>query len=911
MLFAVLGPLEVSHDGRSLTPTAAKQQSILAMLLLTPETVVPVPRILRQLWNEDQPVNARKSLSWHVSRLRSRLGGENRLVWRDGGYAIDLTGADLDVRRFDLLTRRAARLRHDPEQSGRLLTEALELWRGPAYGNLTTIPGIRTEAQRLEELRLKAIEDRCDADLALGRHQDLIAELSTLVDEHPLRQRFLHHYMLALYRCDRQAEALQAFRSGRSRMVDEHGLEPSPSLHRLHHDILNRAVVLDSTPAPSVTTAPSAPAELPADTVAFTGRTAVVDRITDWLTEPSSVPPVVTVSGLGGIGKSAVAVHAAHRVAARFPDGQLYIDLHGGTPGMSPLAPGEVLARMLRSLRVEVRDDPTIDELAALFRSATSSRRILVVLDNARDGEQLISALPGSPGCAVLVTTRTGSIAMRPDRHVRLTELSHNESVGLLTQLLGDDRAASEPTAIDRIAGSCGGLPLALSLVAARLNLHPGWRVERMARKLDERRLDELSGPYRAVRSTFDVTYRCLIATTRGRAAARLFRLFGLFNAQDAQTATIAAIAGVDIPTAEDLLDQLVQCQFVDNPSGDRYRMHDLVREYARESALRIDPASQRQAALTRGFDGYLATARTMGHPGASPIDQTLTGWLNEEVGSFSAVVKQTADCSPERVPPLVAALSRLLYSHGHWQLLVELAQLAVDIAADGEPGPLAIAMRDLGMAYKNLKRIPEALDVLTRARDLTSRHGLVAERVGVLGGLGNVHTLLKQHDEAVAALTESRDLAQAIGNVHSEIATLISLGLAYHFGGRNDLALTTQQAAADLADRHGHLRSLAAAQGNLGYLHQRTHRYDEAVAAFTASLEVLRANGLTGTLPEADKLWGLADSRHAQGHTASARPMWDQAARSLHTLNLITLSELTEILATTPPPMPNPLWPG
>jgi len=908
VLFAVLGPLEVSRDGRFLTPTAAKQQSILAMLLLTPEVAVPVPRILRQLWNEEQPANARKSLSWHVSRLRSRLGDENRVVWRDGGYAVDLTGADLDARRFVRLTRRATAQRHDPEQASRLLTEALDLWRGPPFGNLAGIPGVRTEALRLEELRLTAIEDRCEADLKLGRHQDLVAELSKLVDEHPLRQRFLHHHMLALYRSDRQAEALQAFRYERTRLINDHGLEPSPVLRQLHRDILNREPALNPTAVPLGAVSVAVPAELPADTVAFTGRTGAVGRITDWLTRPASTPPVVTVSGLGGIGKSAVAIHAAHQVAARFPDGQLYVNLRGSTPGVSPLTPGQVLARVLRSLRVDIAGDPDVDELAGRFRSATAARRLLIVLDNARDLDQVGPVLPGNPGCAVLVTARTGSVALRTDRHLRLTELSHSESIALLTELLGTERAASDPTAVERVARSCGGLPLALSLVAARLNLHPSWRVDRMGRKLDRRRLDELSSPYGAVRSSFDVTYQCLVASAEGAAAARLFRLLGLFNAQDADTTTIAAITGVEVDLAEDLLDQLTQCQFLDNPSGDRYRMHDLVREYARELALNVDDEAERGAALARGFDNYLAVARALDEPGGQCGDQPGTDWLSHEVGNLSGVVRQVAERNPERVLPLVRTLSRLLHSHGHWHLLAELAHVAVDVAATGRPGPLAIAMRDLGTAYKNLKRLPEALDTLSRARELTRRHNLPSERIGILGGLGNVHSLLNQHDEAVVALTESRDLAVELGDANGEITTLISLGLAYSRKGRPDLALRTQQVAADRAQHHGIVRSLAAARGNLGYLHQRARRYDDAVAAFTSSLEVLRASGLTGTLPEADKLWGLAESRHGQGHTDLARPMWDQAARSLRALNLITLTELTDILATTPPPMPSPL---
>ncbi|GAA4902355.1 DNA-binding SARP family transcriptional activator [Stackebrandtia albiflava] len=472
MHFSVLGPVAVTRDSAPVAVTAGRQLTVLALLLAHFGGTVPVSRILAALWTDRAPANPRKALAWQVSRLRDTLGHPNRILWRDHGYRIDVTGAELDADRFTALLRRAARHHDDPATQAALLDAALALWRGHAYGDLGGHPAFRTAAVRLEELRMTAVEDRNDAMLRLGRHAALIPELAGLIVEHPLRQRLRGQYMLALYRDGRQAEALEAFRHGRAILIAEQGLEPEPALRRLHQDILRRN--------PSLTRAVSSgepdgrepgtggrdvtPAELPAAPRPAPGTDDTAAAIGAALLAGHGRPPLVAVSGPAGADTSALALRAAHSVARHFPDGQLYVDLRGTAADRPPLTVGDVLARLLRSLRARVPAGVTdADELAAHLRSNTAGRRLLIVLDDVPADSGIARLLPASPGSAVLVTGR--SAPPGADVHVCLPRSD-----------VGAHPPRSDPaTTAARPVPHPLGAPaaLALAMTASRLRLQP------------------------------------------------------------------------------------------------------------------------------------------------------------------------------------------------------------------------------------------------------------------------------------------------------------------------------------------------------------------------------------------------------------------------------------------------------
>jgi hypothetical protein len=395
--------------------------------------------------------------------------------------------------------------------------------------------------QRLEEARLVVAEERIEAELRLGGHAALIGELRELVDEHPMREWLSAQLLVALYRAGRQAEALATYSRIGSRLVEELGIEPGPELQRLQRQILTADPDLDLVPPPAavrVTVAAAAgperspPRQLPTDIATFTGRSAEVDQL---LASVGAAGPVVisAIGGMGGIGKSALAIHVAHRLADRFPDGQLYVNLQGSTASLPPMEPLEVLGRFLRSLGVDARQIPSqVDEAAARFRSLVADRRLLVVLDNARDAGQVAPLLPGSPGGAVLVTSRRVLASLDGARFLHLDVLSRGEAVALLGRLAGQRRVAAEPRAAEDVALRCGRFPLALRVAAARLAARPAWPVRALADRLadERRRLDELELADLGIRASLELSLLELSASPDpvDRAAAAAFPLLGL-----------------------------------------------------------------------------------------------------------------------------------------------------------------------------------------------------------------------------------------------------------------------------------------------------------------------------------------------------------------------------------------------
>ncbi|MGW0711828.1 AfsR/SARP family transcriptional regulator [Streptomyces sp. NPDC002643] len=614
--FRLLGPVEAWHAGRPVRLGGPKPRALLAVLLLRAGQVVPADALVDVIWGDEPPDTARALVQTYVSALRRALPHEaaDAIETRPPGYRLRPGVARVDLDEFESRTaegRRAAAA-GDHDAAARLLRTALALWRGPALGGVGE--ALRSETVRLEEARQAALEERIAAELeAGGREAELVTELTALVDEHPTRERLRGQLMLGLYRWGRQADALAVYAEGRTVLAEELGLDPGPELNRLYEAILRADPALLAVTAAPATTAPTdktrtavaAPRTvslLPPAIGDFTGREEELGSVVAGLTGEREAMPVVVVSGTAGVGKSALAVQAAHRVAAEYPDGQLYAELHGFS---EPVPPAEVLGRLLRALGADPPEDTA--ERGDLFRSLVAGRRILLVLDDAGGEAQVRPLLPGSATCGVLVTSRARLGGLVGARRTDLDVLDEERGLELLTRVTGPERTPDDPreeTAARRIVELCGGLPLALRIAGARLATRRHWTPSVLAERLadEHRRLDELAVGDLEVRAGLGLSYRALDPSAR-----RVLRRIATLGSADVAVWTVAALADTTEDEAEETLERLLDAQLIDCPGTDqvgqpRYRLHDLVRVYAAERAEREDPAIDRTAAVGRAL---------------------------------------------------------------------------------------------------------------------------------------------------------------------------------------------------------------------------------------------------------------------------------------------------------------------
>ncbi|MGH1563954.1 BTAD domain-containing putative transcriptional regulator [Mumia sp. DW29H23] len=911
MWFAVLGPLEV-HDsgGKPLPVPPTRQRLLLAALLCSAGAPVSVDRLVDQIWHGDPPGTARANLQLYVHRLRRCLGAD-RIVHRADGYAIVVDPDELDAARFETLAR-----------DGRY-EEALALWRGTPYAGLDELEVAREQSTRLEELRWHALAERVESQLARGEHSALVPELTALVAAHPLHERFRSQLMLALHRSGRAVDALTVFQDGRRALVDELGIEPGTALQDLH------ARILDDDPGlvpDDAVASPLVPAEVPAPTATFTGREADVRRIAALLRTDGRTP-VVAITGIGGVGKSALGVQTAHEVADRFPDGQLYVNLQGATPGATPLTPEEVLGRFLRSLGVADSAVPSrLHEAASRFRSLTAERTLLVVLDDAADAAQVRPLLPGGKACAVLVTSRQILTEVEGAVNLGLTALGPGESATLVARQCGDDRLAAEPAATAELVELCGGLPLALCLAGARLARRPQWPVSALVGRLrdSQRRLDELQSGDRAVRTSFGVSHEDLRA-----AAARVFACLALVDVADVGTATAAAAADLPEHVAEELLEELVDAQLLESPTVGRFRMHDLIRLFARERATEELARDERTAVVHRAAHHYLATAyqvadfQSPGHwrnglapaslrEGGSPMrsDADVTAWLVAERQNLRDVAREIA-ASDSDGPAACALFANLLFAslntRGQWYEIRSLNGFVLDAtAADSEHlgDARALAHNDLGWAYAVLGRGDDAVAHLTEALEHWERTGHASGEAHSRRSLVKALTVTGRPQEARDQATRALALFRDLGARTGEIDCLIAIGLIHAHEDRLGDAIETHEKALAIATEVDDEWHRGAVLGNLGDLYRRDGQPARARAHFEDALTVDRVVGNDGTYYEAEHLWGLGSTLHELGD-AHAHACWDRAAWILRDLGLVGAEEYDAIVSVAVPPLP------
>ncbi len=836
MRYGILGPVEVhGDDGALLPPLPPKAGRILVVLAAHCGRVVAVDRLIDLVWGERPPPRARKSLQVHISGLR-RAGVP--VEHRKAGYRLDAEPDQVDAHLFRGLVARAGETA-DPVERRAVLGEALALWRG------TPMAGIDRLGEPMEARRLAAVEDAVDADLALGHHTEVVDLLSGLVQEHPLSERLRVRLMRALSGSGRRTEAMRVFQDTRRVLVEELGVEPGPELQQLYRSVLEGDE-------------PGQPARrnyLPRDVGDFTGRAEQLARLTGG--DPHGV---WWIEGAAGVGKSALAVHAAHRLAARYPDGQLFVDLHALPP-----TPGAALDALLRAIDVpSVRIPAQLDERAALWRAQLTGRRVLIVLDGVGGLGQVRRLLPGAPGCLTLITSRLRPVD-RQSQRLALDVLTSAEAVALLADILGDDRVSEDPEAALEVARLCGHLPLAVRITGARLAGRPHWPVSRLVSRLrDERgRLDELVADDLAVRSSLELTYRALDDPAR-----RAYRAFGFLDHPELPADLASPLLGLPERAAEDVLDRLVDARLLDVSGADRYRMHDLVRIHARELAEaeqvdfgrlaavrrvvaeclakvhgcveRLMPAvSQMQGVRTQGFLGELHD-----HP-VPPAERD--AWFAVEEPLLIKVVERAAELgfaadACDLAEALVFAWFGLRNRYDGWERTHRAALDAV--VAAGDRRREAVLRCSLGQLHFKRDEFTEAGLWFGAAGALFVELGDRRGEAIALNGEGMVTRERAQYHHALAALTRARDLLTELGDGEGVAHSLYGIGSVQRELALDEEALRNLRAAETAYRVAGSRRGEALAVRGIGLVHRARGEYPDAEPYFRRAHDLALALG-------------------------------------------------------------------
>ncbi|GAA5066704.1 transcriptional regulator AfsR [Streptomyces similanensis] len=885
--FGVLGPVRAWRGTELLATGSPQQRALLAALLLREGRTATAAELIDALWGEEPPHQALAAVRTYASRLRKALDPQI-LVSESGGYAVRGLGEGaLDLAAAQELAAEAdkARSAGDLGRAREALRGALGLWDGEPLAGL---PGPYAEAQRarLEEWRLQLLEARLDMDLEQGCHAEAVSELTALTAAHPLRERLRELLMLALYRSGRQAEALAVYADTRRLLADELGVDPRPELRDLQQRILQAdpALAEPSAPPAEPPPAPVRPAQLPATVPDFTGRSAFVVELSEVLASADGrVMAVSALAGIGGVGKTTLAVHVAHQARAAFPDGQLYVDLQG--TGSRAAEPETVLGSFLRALGTAESAIPdSLAERAALYRSVLDGRRVLVLLDNARDAAQVRPLLPGTEGCAALVTARVRMVDLAGAHLVDLDVMSPEEALSLFTKIVGEERVSAEREAALDVVAACGFLPLAIRIAASRLASRRTWTVSVLAAKLadERRRLDELQAGDLAVKATFELGYGQLEP-----AQARAFRLLGLADGPDISLAAAAALLDLPAEDTEDLLESLVDTSLLESAAPGRYRFHDLVRLYARACAERDEqPLSERDAALSRLLDFYLATAAGV-YAIERPGDRLVDHLEKTAVPGLVFPDRRAAwDWLYAEAVPLLACVRQ---SSGPTTLrrAVDLLWAAVDLAESGanskEYEAVGAALRDAAREAADSRSEGRAVLVLANARHWSGQFDQADEEARQALALAeSAHDALpccwaanilgvfafyqSRYTEAEEYLERAIADFRACGDLSGAAAALCNLSRLHLQTGRADSAVDLARQGTEMYEELGHLLKAANGHYALGVALGKSGRPADSTGHLSQALQVFRASR--------QRLWeGMTLFRLAEVDLLAQRP--------------------------------------
>ncbi len=950
MRFALLGSLEVSIGDKHLRLGSNRQRVILAMLLLHAGRVVPFGRIVDALWESEPPTTARGQVQTCVSALRKQLrdmGGGDLVSTSSAGYSIDVTDGALDIADFERLAGlgRAAAAEQRNQDAMRELRAALALWRGPAATDVQS-GLVQAAATRLNEDHLSILEECIQLELDSGRHHALVGELSELVKEHPLREVLRAQHMLALYRSGRQAEALESFQQARQTLISELGLEPGETLCTLQRAILAKDSALDlnreteSRPSGAGSGSQAVPYQLPAAIADFTGREKMFNQLVGLLSATDGAEgrrylPVACLNGKGGVGKTALALHVAHAVRHLYPDGQLFVQLHGADG--QPASPNNLMASVLRSLSL-----PTIalpDELAertAVYRSRLGDRRVLIVLDDAYSVSQIMALMPGCPSCGVIITSRNPLSGLPGAQHVEVDDLDEATGVELLARVISPEQMQAEPTAALELVRLCGCLPLAVRIVGAKLATRRHWTITQMILRMQDeaRRLDELALSGIGIRATLATSYRGLSERARP-----LFLRLSLLGTTDFAPWVSAPLLDMDTDAANDLLEELVEARLVEvrlsQGGSSRFQLHDLVRIYALERLAIEELAAERAGALRRLLSCWLSLAteahrRAYGgdyavlHGSADRwtlpghvYDQLLASspmtWFRTERAGLVQAVTQAAQIGFDELcwDLAVTAVTQFEseYRADDWQKTHELALEATRRAGNirGE----AAVLYSLGSLALNgrLGEAPAYLMAALRAFErLEDTHG----RTLALAGLAFVDRLSGRCGQALARYQQALADYTEVGDLVGEVDALTNMAQIQIDRDQCDDARRLLDRAFARCSLLNAPRIAAQTEHRLGELHLRAGDLWRAEQSFRSVLDVVRNDG--DVVGECYALAGLGIICTRRGHyevahadltaaLAISRPMSSNLA---HGRVLLAFAELC--LATAEPQGAAPL---
>ena len=891
MYFAILGRLEAHAAGRQIDLGGAAQRRVLAALLLKPNRVVPIDQLVEAVWDGEPPATAQRQVRNRIAALRVILTRHGSFIeTHPAGYLLRVAPDELDTLVFDDLVAQGRQAR-----AVMVLRRALDLWRGPVLAELATVY-LRREAAGLKEKRLALLEDRIDLELDSGERP--LDELRRLVADNPLRERFVGQLM----RASEPSEALAVYAELATRLGNELGIDPSPEIRRIAD------AVRGERPAPE---APVVPQQLPADIAGFSGRASDISRLDEMQSDGQSQGAVV-IAGTAGVGKTALAVHWAHRLRHKYPDGQLYVNLRGYAPTPA-LRPIDALSSFLRALGVHPAQVPTeVDDAAAMYRSVLAGKRVLVVLDNANSAEQVRPLLPVNPESMALVTSRDALAELVVDnggRRITLDVLDAHEAFALLTQVLGAGCTTLEPDATAELASFCAHLPLALRIAGA--NAVDGEGIGAYVERLRAgNRLTDLAihgDQQAAVRAAFDLSYAALDEPTQ-----RMFGLLGLVPGPDFTFDAAAALADITVAAAARLLERLAAAHLIDCHKPGRFAFHDLLRIYAAERTA----AELRRAALTRLYRGYVHGARAAADtiwagplhlplpPGVGPNWTRLTfadrgsagQWLTDEHANLVVAATEAARAGLPASSWLLADALRIYFVSRMYAvdlIAVARAGLAAAEAEDDSSGE-AICALCLGSLYLQRSQYSEAIEFLTRAYAAAQRASWAEAQGAALGYLGSVHRRTGRVRQSIDYLTRALVIDREVGTATGQAVRLLSLGLAYKDLGSLSTALDYFVDSVKQAKLAGGSAAEANSLLNIAQVYEKMGRFDDARTQSSQVLVGMREIG--DRQGETDAMQLMARLERAAGRRREALDYAEAALASARDLSL----SMYEIYALT-----------
>lgn len=916
MQFRLMGPVEIHSAGEVIEIGPPQQRLMAAALAVDAGRLVTAETLIDRVW-DDAPPGARRTLHVLVSKMRRVLKSASQsgpddvtVARRSGGYVLQVEPDEVDLLRFRRLAD-DARHADDATQLG-LLRTAVALWQGEPLSGLPGNWAARVrEAWRQEYLEVAVAWAR--AELRSGDPAATIGTLTMLAEEYPLAESVPAALMRALGAAGRPADALACYAQASRRLSEELGVDPGAELQAIYRAILAdpdqqsrnddpALAVPGRVPAALDQAGRMVPRELPAPVAHFAGRATELAALTGLLDQrDKQVPGTLLISvivGTAGVGKTALAAHWAHRVAGRFPDGQLYVNLRGYDPGQR-VTPADALTGFLRALGVAGQDiPPEEDARAARYRSLLAGKRMLVVLDNAGSAGQVRPLLPGTPSCAVVVTSRdamAGLVARDGAARLDLDVLPLDEAIALLRTLIGA-RVDAEPHAAAELAGQCCRLPLALRVAAELAAGRPAAPLSGLASELADlrTRLDLLAAggdPGTGVRAVFSWSCRHLRDED-----TRAFRLLGLQPGPDIEPYAAAALTSATLAQARQALDTLARASLIQPTQPGRYTMHDLLRAFARDLAADADTDDERHAALTRLFDYYLHTAATamdtlfpaerhrrpsIARP-ATPVP-TLTGtatardWLDRERAALVAATGHAADGWPRHATRLTAVLSRYLYTCGYFpEALIVSGHTLSTARRTGDRAAEANALNLIGTVDAQQGRLQLAADRHRQALALFRAAGDRAGEGHALSNLGIVETVLGRYEQAARNQQESLAIYRDIGDRLGEARALGNLGWARRRQGRNQEATRHYRQALGLSREVGDRQGEGNTLGRLGVIELQSGRYQHAAGYFQPALALFREMG--DTSGEAEALISLGEAYLGLGRYEQAIGNFERA---------------------------------